>query len=344
MPELEPAVVEIGDVNLVTGADAAEVLFATVVLADVAWPPDELCPEVVLVLAFVLVLSGVFVSVGVVAQRRLRATVPVDACLAVRLRATHVREESAVALAALGFGDVVVVVVVVVDGVLVVVDALVGVVTCVGVVVVTVGTSVVVVAAAGNDASSEIAYPARVRAVISVGATTADRCLASYSDVGPGLDLVAPGGGDDSSVLSDADCHPNRNLPDVYQMTFDNPAHPDRFSLPGGWYGTSMAAPEVSAAAAMVIASGVIGRHPSPDAVLDRLEQTAQPLGTGTPNVDYGYGLLDLGAATAPAASTNPTPPPYSIATAPVLTVKPSSKTDEARPPTRSRLSTTSVR
>jgi hypothetical protein len=48
--------------------------------------------------------------------------------------------------------------------------------------------------------------------------------------------------------------------------------------------------------------------------VLDRLEQTAQPLGTGTPNVDYGYGLLDVGAATAPATTT--TPPPYPIAPA----------------------------
>ena len=61
-----------------------------------------------------------------------------------------------------------------------------------------------------------------------------------------------------------------------------------------------MAAPEVSAAAAMVIASGVIGPHPSPDLILQRLEQTADHLGTGTPNSSYGYGMIDVGAATAP--------------------------------------------
>jgi serine protease len=159
---------------------------------------------------------------------------------------------------------------------------------------------VIVVAAAGNDGSRQIAYPARAPSVISVGATTKDRCLAAYSDVGQGLSLVAPGGGDDSGSVGDPQCHPDRNLPDVYQMTFNNPAHPGRFSLPGGWYGTSMAAPDVSAAAAMVIASGVIGAHPTPDQVLQRLEKTAVPLGSTTPNRDYGYGLVDIGAATAP--------------------------------------------
>jgi hypothetical protein len=48
----------------------------------------------------------------------------------------------------------------------------------------------------------------------------------------------------------------------------------------------------------MVIASGVIGRHPTPAQILARLEQTAQPLGTTRPNDNYGYGLLDIGAAT----------------------------------------------
>jgi serine protease len=161
----------------------------------------------------------------------------------------------------------------------------------------------VVVAAAGNDSAPELAYPARTAGVISVGATTRDACLADYSDVGPGLALVAPGGGDDSS-LGDPNCHPDRNLPGIFQMTFADPFDPRQFSFPTGWYGTSMAAPHVSAAAALVIASRVIGAHPSPDQVLARLEQTARPLGGSQPSANYGYGLVDAGAATAPSAAT----------------------------------------
>jgi serine protease len=170
---------------------------------------------------------------------------------------------------------------------------------------------VVVVAAAGNDSSSELAYPAAAPTVISVGATTLDRCLAGYSNVGAKLDLVAPGGGDDATLPSDPDCHPFRNLPAVHQETFldfnslDPGANPDRFGFPGS-YGTSMAAPEVSATAALVIASRVIGAHPSPDQILAHLEQTATPLGGSQPNDDYGYGLVNAGAATAPL----PTVPP----------------------------------
>ncbi len=164
---------------------------------------------------------------------------------------------------------------------------------------------VVVVAAAGNDSALHLAYPAAAQDVISVGATTRDRCIASYSNSGTKLDLVAPGGGDDASLASDPDCHPLRNLPAVHQMTFSDfdsltpGLNPDQFSLPPS-YGTSMAAPEVSATAALVIASRVLGPHPSADAVLARLEQTATPLGGGQPNSDYGYGLINAGAATAP--------------------------------------------
>jgi serine protease len=83
-------------------------------------------------------------------------------------------------------------------------------------------------------------------------------------------------------------------------MTFGDPTSPDRFGYPRDWYGTSMAAPHVSAVAALVIASGVLGRRPSPDRVLTRLEQTAANLGGAKPNQNYGYGLVDAGAATAP--------------------------------------------
>jgi serine protease len=163
---------------------------------------------------------------------------------------------------------------------------------------------VVVVAAAGNDSSQELAYPARAPGVISVGATTRDECLADYSDVGPDLDLVAPGGGDDSSLVGDTNCHPDRNLPGIFQMTFQDPFAPRQFSLPSGWYGTSMAAPHVAAAAALVIASRVLGARPTPDQVLARLEQTARPLGGSKPNANYGYGLINAAAATAATPGT----------------------------------------
>ena len=166
---------------------------------------------------------------------------------------------------------------------------------------------VVVVSVSGNEGSQEIAYPARTPTVISVGATTRDRCLAEYSNGGRRLDLVAPGGGDDASLPTEPSCDPVRQLPNIFQMTFFNPAHPARFGYPGDWFGTSMAAPEVSAAAAMVIASGVLGPHPTPDRILARLEQTAQPLGGSAPNQYYGYGLIDIGAATAPPGSSSAT-------------------------------------
>lgn len=158
---------------------------------------------------------------------------------------------------------------------------------------------VVVVAASGNEGDATMAYPARSHNVISVGATTRDRCLAEYSNTDRRLDLVAPGGGPDSSVLQQPNCHPYRNLPSIFQLTFPNPQRPQKFGFPNNWFGTSMSAAHVAAAAALVIASGVIGQHPTPDQILGRLESTAQPLGGSAPNPDYGYGLVDLGAATA---------------------------------------------
>ncbi|HWF36205.1 MAG TPA: S8 family serine peptidase [Solirubrobacteraceae bacterium] len=170
--------------------------------------------------------------------------------------------------------------------------------------------NVVVVAAAGNDGVSELAYPARDSQVISVGATTLDRCLAVYSNSGSGIDLVAPGGGDDASFPGDPNCNPTADLPDIYQMTLVSSTQPWRFGFPSGYEGTSMAAPHVAATAALVIASGVIGHRPTPDQIETRLKATAVPLGTPTPNRQYGYGLVNAGAATAPPAPPPPTPPP----------------------------------
>ena len=55
-----------------------------------------------------------------------------------------------------------------------------------------------VVAGAGNTSASSATYPALGPQVMAVGATTDDGCLASYSNYGAGVDLVAPGGGDDA--------------------------------------------------------------------------------------------------------------------------------------------------
>ncbi len=164
---------------------------------------------------------------------------------------------------------------------------------------------VMVIGAAGNDETRQIAYPARVPGVVSVGATTKDRCLANYSNGGSGLDLVAPGGGSDAIMPSDPNCHPERSLPSIYQMTF-TPPHFDQFGYPSFYIGTSMSSPEVAAAAALVIASHVLGPDPTPNQVLARLEQTATPLPVGStgPNASYGYGLLDAGAATAPLSAS----------------------------------------
>ena len=63
-----------------------------------------------------------------------------------------------------------------------------------------------------------------------------------------------------------------------------------------------MASPHVAAVAALVIASGVIGPHPSPDQVLARLEHTAQPLGGAASQRRLRLRADRRGAATAPAA------------------------------------------
>ncbi len=166
---------------------------------------------------------------------------------------------------------------------------------------------VLVVAAAGNEAHTAVAYPARAPNVVAVGATTEHGCLADYSNDGSGLTLVAPGGGADASLPGDPNCNPESpGGRDVFQVTFTG-ASPRRFGMPGGYEGTSMAAPHVSATAALIIASGVLGRHPTPAQIVARLRATARKLGGGGDEALYGAGLVDAAAATAaggPGAAT----------------------------------------
>jgi serine protease len=161
----------------------------------------------------------------------------------------------------------------------------------------------VITAAAGNEADTAVAYPARTAGVISVAATTEHLCQADYSNSGTGLDVSAPGGGSDAPNLDNPtdlqNCHPGTGGRDIFQQTFTRSVR--TFGLPSGFQGTSMASPHVAATAALIIATRRLGPRPSPQAVEQRLKQTARDL--GPPGLDnrYGAGLIDAAAAIDPA-------------------------------------------
>jgi len=165
---------------------------------------------------------------------------------------------------------------------------------------------VTTVVASGNGGLDSLPYPGRASTVIAVGATTEHGCVADYSNGGPGLNLVAPGGGSDGD-FADLGCDPagvaGRG---ITQLTLlgENAITLGYASRDG----TSMASPQVAAAAAAIIASGVIGRKPTPAAVQRRLEQTARDLGPVGYDSRYGNGLVDLAAATAPRVRATPAP------------------------------------
>lgn len=143
------------------------------------------------------------------------------------------------------------------------------------------GLGVTMVAAAGND-GGPVLFPAAYANVIAVGATDCANNKASYSNVGPELDLVAPGG-------------------DLIDCTADGFAE---FILSTSWSpstgnvylysaGTSMAAPHVAGVAALLIGRGITG----PAAIQSRLESTATDLGAAGKDNEYGSGLVNAAAA-----------------------------------------------
>ena len=150
----------------------------------------------------------------------------------------------------------------------------------------------VVVAAAGNLGQGDVPSRRLAGDVIYVGGSTEHGCLGDYSNFGPGLDLVAPGGGSDAVLSGDPQCRsdvpPGRN---IAQVTFRR-SSPGRFVVPTDYRGTSMAAPHVSGVAAMVMQQGIT----DPAAIEAALERFAIDLGeTGRDDL-YGFGLIDARA------------------------------------------------
>ncbi|OCT13211.1 peptidase S8 [Paenibacillus pectinilyticus] len=122
--------------------------------------------------------------------------------------------------------------------------------------------NVLLVAAVGNESTS-VKYPAAYSTVLAVGGVSPDKKADSRSNYGPELDIMAPW--------------------DVYTT-----------ALGGGYQyqdGSSMAAPQVAAAAALVL-----GKYPAMTAyqVRSQLEQTAQDLMAKGWDEKTGYGLLNI--------------------------------------------------
>ncbi len=165
-----------------------------------------------------------------------------------------------------------------------------------------VAQGVIIVAAAGNDGSSSINYPARYSEVVAVGAVQYDLTRAPYSDYGPALDLVAPGGNLDLDQNGDGQ-------PDgILQQTCTSSACTAFASY--YYSGTSQAAAQVSAVAALLGACGAPA-----GTIVGSLKSTAVDLGAAGRDNLYGYGLIDAAAALSAAGCRSGSPlPPGAIA------------------------------
>lgn len=135
-----------------------------------------------------------------------------------------------------------------------------------------------VVASAGNGDTDSPVYPAAYPEVLGVSAVGMDGQITSYSDVGPYIDLAAPGGefrGDDNGgggVLGPA-----------WDFTTGQPV------LMFG-YGTSASAPYVSGIAGLLLAASP---GLSATVLASRLEQYAVRAPNTTRSDAYGWGIVN---------------------------------------------------
>ena len=158
----------------------------------------------------------------------------------------------------------------------------------------------VVVAAMGNgyEDGNGVEYPAghapELEGLISVGAVGKSTARAFYSSTGPHIEVVAPGGsyrdsddGEDAGYVWQVTLYP----PDTSPLITTVPRF-DRY-VEVGYIGTSMAAPHVSALAALLISQGVT----NPRAVEAIIRRTTRDLGPAGRDDEYGDGLIQARTA-----------------------------------------------
>ncbi len=158
---------------------------------------------------------------------------------------------------------------------------------------------VVVVAATGNSSTVSTDYPPS-SPIVLVGATDRQDRRAPFSDAGREDAVMAPG----VEIVSTWWCDPA-------SPTFAAPASQGgcdgREHTYGQADGTSFSAPFAAGAIAVLRSAG-LGHVEA----VERLRQTAKDLGDPGPDLQYGYGRIDLAAAVAqpPPPSPSPTPTP----------------------------------
>jgi serine protease len=144
---------------------------------------------------------------------------------------------------------------------------------------------VIIIAAAGNESTSQLSYPASYPGVVSVSAVDINREFAYYSNYGSMIDVAAPGG--DLRFDLNGDSRPDGILSAGADDSSDTISYQLVF-----YNGTSMAAPHVAGVAALMKAVYPDMTPAEFDALLVAGDLTTDLGDTGRDDL-FGYGLID---------------------------------------------------